>query len=407
MRIAVEAAQGDVSADGFRGTCVALSEQLGGEPDFVVIQQTEHEELARLEQSISQAFPDAAIIGATSCAGVITHKGLFGFAGKPGYGVLGLRDGDGAYGVGLCCTEKDPSVAALRALEDALDNADRPGETPDLVWVHSTPGCEEPTVAALAKALGDQTPIVGGSAADNSVRGNWRIFSATASSKSGVVVAVLFPGTPVGHSFQSGYAPTAQLGVATAVEGRILKEIDGRPAAHVYNDWSGGLLSEALANPNITANPQTFTAPLGIRVGEVSNDSGVGVPYYNLIHPQRPVADGGLQLFTGVSEGDSLELMRGSSTSIVKRAPGVVDDALDAADIERPDLAGALAIFCASFMVAVGPDLPAMAASVRDRLGGAPFLGIFSFGEVGTFLGGECRHGNLMMSQTIFSKAPS
>ncbi len=41
---------------------------------------------------------------------------------------------------------------------------------------------------------------------------------------------------------------------------------------------------------------------------------------------------------------------------------------------------------------------------LRDALPGVPFLGAFTFGEQGCFVGGENRHGNLMISVLLFSK---
>jgi hypothetical protein len=44
------------------------------------------------------------------------------------------------------------------------------------------------------------------------------------------------------------------------------------------------------------------------------------------------------------------------------------------------------------------PDVLFLSASV----GGKPFLGAFTFGEQGCFVGGENRHGNLMIATLVF-----
>lgn len=403
MKIAAEGVQTPTSVEDIETLCDSLSEQLGGSPDLLVVQRTEHASLAPLEAACHRRFPGAAMVGATSCGGVMTHKGIFGFNGDAGFALWGLRDPDGAYGAALRSPERGGATAALEALDAALDAADRPGELPDLVWVYATPGLEEDLVLALSDALGGRTPIVGGAAADNSVGENWRVMANDRSAASGVAVAVLFPGARVGHSFQSGYAPTETRGVATKVSGPILEAIDGRPAAEVYKAWLEGAREETVRPSDAVSSQRAFTAPLGVEIGRVLDDSGLSFPYFNLVHPRAEVGDG-LHLFTSVREGDLLTLMRGSSTSIVDRAPLVVDDALLAGDIAPENLAGALAVFCASFMLEMHSELPGMVDSVRARLRDAPFLCGFSFGETGTFLGGESRHGNLMMSQTVFSR---
>ncbi len=45
--------------------------------------------------------------------------------------------------------------------------------------------------------------------------------------------------------FLSGYLPTEHTREGDAPEGRIVHEIDGRPAALVYNAWAGGAISRS------------------------------------------------------------------------------------------------------------------------------------------------------------------
>ncbi len=44
---------------------------------------------------------------------------------------------------------------------------------------------------------------------------------------------------------------------------------------------------------------------------------------------------------------------------------------------------------------------------LNDALDGHPFLGSFTFGEQGCFIGGENRHGNLMISVLLLGNAPA
>jgi len=62
-------------------------------------------------------------------------------------------------------------------------------------------------------------------------------------------------------------------------------------------------------------------------------------------------------------------------------------------------------IFCAGCMLTVRERMDQVVLGLRDNLADVPFLGCFTFGEQGCFIGGENRHGNLMISVTVFARA--
>jgi hypothetical protein len=53
-------------------------------------------------------------------------------------------------------------------------------------------------------------------------------------------------------------------------------------------------------------------------------------------------------------------------------------------------------------MLGIQPRMQEVVESLRGALGERPFLGTFTFGEQGCFVGGENRHGNLMISVLTF-----
>ena len=145
--------------------------------------------------------------GATSCLGAMTQDGP-----TDGVAAFGILDPDGAYGTAMRAFDVDPRAASRRAARDALHAADRIGERPDLVWVSATPGTEEAVLDGIESIVGKDVPIIGGSAADNSVAGGWFVFDGQSRSDDGVVVSVLFPSTGVSFAYQNGYSPTASRG---------------------------------------------------------------------------------------------------------------------------------------------------------------------------------------------------
>lgn len=418
MKISAQSLDAPTGADDVNRLADALAADLGADPDFVVIQATEPLASPAYTRMLEAAFPRAALIGATSCRGVMTHQGLSGF-GAGALAIWGLSDPAGAYGAACrpLTDDEDPADSAVAALEAALAQADRDGELPDAVWLQATPGDEDRIVAALSRHLGDGAPILGGSAADEEIAGRWRVFSRGCGGESCVGVAVLFPSTPVSTTFQSGFAPTDLSGVVTAAEGRRILEIDGRPAAEVFDAWTGGLISgvRRLGGGGVLA--ETALAPIGVEVGRMRGraaDAALGAPYYRLIHPERVTAEDGLATFAEVAVGERVRLMCGSQSSLIARAGIVAEDAMDWGGLSADQVAGALGVYCAGCMLSLesgdAAERPARKRPIEqarvglaDALGGAPFLTAFTFGEQGCFLGGENRHGNLMVSQLIFS----
>lgn len=337
--------------------------------------------------------PNAAIHGATSCLGAMTN-------GSPSEPLVAftIHDPDGAYGSAMVPFEGDVRSASALAVTRALESADRVGEQPEMVWIAATPGSEETVLAGIQDVVGREVPIIGGSAADNDVSGNWFLFDQSEKISEGVVVSVLFPSTPVSFAYQNGYAPTKRSGIATSVAGRQILEIDGRPAVDVYDEWSEGAISSLGSQSQTTTILSDSTLwPLG---REVSRNNGV--PFYLLAHPAVALETGALELFATVDEGEELTAMTGSISGLTERAGRVASLAKSAVGQTDFTVAGALMIYCGGCMLTVKEQLSDVVSGVSDAIEDAPFVGAYTFGEQGALVGSGNRHGNLMISCIVF-----
>ncbi|MFO0586408.1 MAG: FIST N-terminal domain-containing protein [Polyangiaceae bacterium] len=373
----------------------ALSERLGGAPRYLVVHASVTHDLAEIATTLRALAPGVPVHGGTSCLGVMTEEG-FHSDGGTGLGMFGVLDPDGAYGVGSAENEGDPAKAAADAARAAIERAGRAGEAPAMLWITGTPGHEERTLAALASVVGPNVPVAGGSAADNDVSGHWSQFTSEAVHRQGVVVSALYPSSNVVFHFHSGYDPTSTRARITRGSGRRIDELDGEPAAVVYNRWLGGALSDALAaGGNIL--PRTTLQPLGRVAGHVGD-----VAYHQLIHPDSITKEGALTLFADVTEGEELVLMRGSPESLVTRAGRVARSAVEQSGAPEKKPLGALVIYCAGCMLTIRERMDDVVKSIDEGLSGQPFLGAFTFGEQGCLMSGKNRHGNLMISVLAF-----
>ena len=397
-----------------RSTSVALS-QLAAQidaakidPDLVcAFYECEHRD-DEIFDFIKRRFPNAALLGGTSCGGVMSEVGL---AGANSIGLLLIEDSSGDYGSAAVKLDADVSSCAERALHAALADAGCAGELPELIWIYQAPGQEEAVIEGLRRVVGDRCPIIGGSAADSHVTGDWRQIGPEGPINDGLVVGVVFSSGGIGYAFQGGYEPTGPNGIVTQVaydaagengvvtkaRGRKIITIDGEPAAEVYNRWIGGLLSEKLAHGG-SILAETTMYPLGIASGRIED-----VTHYVLVHPHQILEDGALSTFAAIEEGARLYSMSGERARLVERAGKVATAAATALTRGSNSLAGGLVVYCAGCMIAVGDEMPKVSKAVATSFNGMPFIGCFTFGEQGYLLD-KNTHGNLMISAITFGQ---
>ncbi|MEL6571360.1 MAG: FIST N-terminal domain-containing protein [Pseudomonadota bacterium] len=364
----------------------------GGRPDFIAVHQSVASRSGGIEDQLTDV---SALHGATSCLGVMSQDGPFVDAGV---GAFAIWDPDGDFGTGMQDLGSNSRAAARLATEEALTAADRSGEAPDVIWLSCSPGSEEEVLAGIEDVVGGNVPILGGSAADDTVEGHWQVFDAQSTISNGVIVSVLFPSKPISFAYHNGYAPTVNKGVVTKANGRILHEIDGQPAADVYRSWATEGLIPSQVDERTAILSESTLSPLGRYLEEVG-----GVPFYLLFHPAGLLPDGSLELFADVQVGDELTLMMGAPDQLAERAGKVAALAAQSAAMPTEGIAGALMVYCGGCMLAVKDRLTEVSDGINRALPKVPFMGVFTFGEQGMVVGERNRHGNLMISAIVFA----
>jgi len=354
-----------------------------------------------IHQSVAHSHPQTglpattALHGATSCLGVMSQNGPFI---NDGIGAFAIWDTEGDFGTSLRALGNDSRAAAREATVAALQAAERPGEAPDIVWLSCSPGSEEEILQGIEDVVGESVPILGGSAADNTVEGHWQVFDGQTSVGDGVIVSVLFPSKPISFAYHNGYAPTPHSGTVTRANGRLLHEIDGKPAAEVYRSWTGDAVIPTDITERAAILSESTLSPLGRHLDDVS-----GVPFYLLLHPAGVLPDGTLELFADTQVGDTLTLMNGAPEQLTQRAGKVAALAAESGHLGPENIAGALMVYCGGCMLAVKDRLSDVSEGVKAALPNVPFLGIYTFGEQGMVMGRRNRHGNLMISAIVFA----
>lgn len=342
-------------------------------------------------RAVVDRHPGIPVFGCTSFRGVFSPGGFTrGLHALSAEGADGVRASSVLRAVGASRARAEARSAAAE-IQAAL------GEPPNCLLLHATPGFEERVLEGIDEAFeGKPPPVYGGSAADDDIRGDWRVFVGTSVAREGFVLAGFATKKHVFGSFVAGYAPTNTRGVVTAARGRIVEAIDGRPAAAVYNEWTHGVIEPQLRGGGVLA--ATTLWPLGRVVDKVG-----AVPRYVLSHPHEVLPSGGLALFTDVRVGDELVLMFGTQSALLERTNQVANRALASGHPDEP-LRGGILVYCGGCVGALGPKVPDVAVTFRRQLHDAPFVGAATFGEQGCFAGQRAvnRHGNLMCDAIMF-----
>jgi hypothetical protein len=344
-------------------------------------------EVEALRTGLAQALPGVAFVGATSCRSVIGSGQLL--RGPHAAAALWLC-GDVRCSVAARASPADEALGRSLARQ-ALDGLG-PGRAARFAILQATPGTEEPLLRGLALELGD-VPLLGGSAADDDISGGWSIFTREARYPAGAAVVVVdWPGK-VATPYLSGAMPTELQGVVTKVSGRVIHEIDGKPAADVYNAWLGGALDQALREGGVILGQTTLT-PLG-----VVRSFGI-----TLVHPERIVLpEKAISTFAEVAKGERVTLVRSTKLGMQGRPANLVARAMSEAGIAPAELKGVLLFYCAGCMLAIDPATSAMVDSLRPVTGSAPVVGGFHFGEQGCPAPGRIVHGHRMTGAVLLA----
>ena len=369
----------------------ALVAGLGGAPSWAIM--THGADLSGPEISAAWSGLDrhGALHRLSTCQG---SMGDFGFQSSTSVSVLGIRDEGGAFTSVCEAVSEDADADILTAIERLHDESSRPGEAPDVIFVTTSPGLEEAVLSSIRSEFGESVLVIGGTAADDAIEGQWNLGDARNSVSRGVVLSALHTSSPVSAAFSSGYVPTGTVGTVTASEGRTIHSIDGKPATQVYNEWTGGALDEVLGGGGGMILAESSLLPIGRKLG-LGDDEDI----YLLSHPSNADSNGPLDLFAEFEVGDEVELMTGSIDSLIQRGARVVEESLR--ELHELDAAGTLVVYCAGCRLTVGERMPEVPAAIQESLS-APFLGIFTFGEQGSVGGRTSRHGNLMISALTF-----
>lgn len=358
---------------------------------------TAQTKVERFRDSLAGIMPNVPFAGFTSCLGVGVDGKLLSGNGA----VAGLWfAGDGVFfGVHSAPLGLNPEKTGRILAREALRKAGLSPEEAGFAILLPTPGNEEALLKGCYDQLGEDAIIVGGTAADNDLTGKWRVWSNDFSTGKGAALAVGHWPKEIAVSYRGGYLATEKKAVVTKSSGRIIEELDNKPAAEVYNDWLDGKLDDYLDRGGTVLGVSTLT-PLGVVRGSFG-----GVDAYILVHPEKVIPeDKSLTAFAEIKEGETVVLMQSTKKSLVARGADVAQWAMNLQGFSKDDLAGGLMMYCGGCVLAIEDEMQEMLSKLGDKLNPAPWIAGFSFGEQGCVIPRKVDHGNLMNAVLLFER---
>jgi len=336
---------------------------------------------------IAEELPGVPIVGNTSFTGIITPEGFV--RGDDGFvGVMAFSDESLTVGAAGFAKDADARATGRKAALKAMEKAGK-STAPDYFYLAASPGEEEFYIKGITDVVG-RVPFFGGSAADNSIAGEWKLYTDEGTFADGLTV-VFFYGASMTNLFTGAYRETGDAGIITKVrENRVLEEIDGVPALKKYAEWAG-VDPETLKGMDLLV--YTITSPLGVkdRLGDLTA----------IRHPMNGNDDYSMNIGANLAEKTAIIRMECTVDDLVESAAGT----LEQLKIKMGGEAAAYhLVHCGGRRAGIGDRIDETAQAVKKAAGDVPFIMEFTFGEYGYEDDGNNTTGGLMLSYTGFRK---
>jgi hypothetical protein len=351
-----------------------------------------------LLDSVASELPGVPLIGNTSFTGVITPDGFVG--SDDGFvGIFAIEGSDLTVGVAGSAKYGEARLTGYNVAKAALKAAGKPAEgkiiPPDYFFMVANPGEEESFLKGIEDVIG-RVPFFGGSAADNTITGEWSLFTKDVITADGVAVAFFWADEPDGFAnlFTGAYNETDHFGVITKVtDNRTLVTIDGVPAIEKYKEWRGLDSTEPLAGGNLLVT--TITNPLGVkdRLGDL----------IAIRHPMFGNDDLSMNIGANLAEKTTVIMMDGDVDHLIRVAGENVELVIKKLEAKGRKASALHLVHCGGRRAGIGDRIGEVYTTIKAAAGDIPFIVEFTFGEYGYEDDDKNTTGGLMLSFTAFA----
>ena len=123
-------------------------------PDLMFVFYSSINEIVDSRELLLENFPDVRIIASSSEHGIISNNQNF-YNMEQAVGVMAFYDPDGAYGTASgYLQEENLTESVQQIIQDALQDCNREGELPRLVWFYAANSEQEKIIDVLEEYFG-------------------------------------------------------------------------------------------------------------------------------------------------------------------------------------------------------------------------------------------------------------
>ena len=378
-----------------KGKEAAKNANVGMRPKLGMMYCSCNDDVEEVVSGAMSSMKGAPVIGCTSSGMIITNDGIIesedGFAGLMSFDDKNMNIGVAAHKAGKNAREIGRKVAR-QAVENAGENY-----SPNYFYMVASPKEEEDYLMGIQDVIG-RVPMFGGSAADDTVEGNWKIFCNDQVFQDGVAVAFFYTDNDIVTSYTGAYRDTENYGLITEVKNdRTLVKIDGVSALKKYADWIGKKPSELKGQNLLVAS---ITKPLGVK-DPLGNLTVVRHPMFGDDMGTKTTTDDVINLGNKVVEKTAIVQLEATVDELIKSTKTTLKDAKSQLTTEP---AGYFLVHCGGRKLGIGDRIDEVYKNLVEEAHGVPFITVFTFGEYGYDEHSANICGGLMLSFTAFGE---
>ena len=337
-------------------------------------------------KGIKSVAPDLKVLGVTSSGAIMTPDGII--SGDKGFaGMMVLEDNELNVGVAASPREKNPRETGRKIAKEAMENAGK-SHPPVAFAMFANPAEEEYYLKGIQDVIGE-VPMFGGSAADDAVAGEWKVFCEDKVFGDGCAVALFYTTREIKNVFTGAYEETDNVGIVTKVEeDRRIVEIDHEPALKKYAEWIG-------ANPDDLMGMNLLSASIPHALGVKSIQGDLTA----VRHPMVGNEDYSFNVGAKVAEKTAFIELKNDVDGLIE---GAVTTIKDLKTDFKP--AAMLLVHCGGRKLCIGDRVDEDFVAIKNAAGDVPFIVAFTFGEYGQMNHSGATICGLSLSFTGFSE---
>ncbi len=302
----------------------ALDKLGSNDPDILFCFASSRFDHIQLIRGIKSILPNAPLIGCTT-AGEITSAGTE----KKSVSILAIKSNSlhAAIGIGKNVSKNSRGAGQEVARDTIIKTKKGAIRHAFMMLPDGLNGNGVEIIRGVQEVLGTSFPIVGGSSADEFMfKKTFQYYEESVLTD--CVGGILFSGDiSVGIGARHGWYPLGKPRIVTEADHNIIKKLDGKPAARIYEDYFGkraaDLNNEPLARMSVMY-------PLGMSIPEEEEC---------IIRNALSVDKNGALICAGeVSCGSEIRIMMGSKEAALKAAKKAAEIALSGLRKQKADI---------------------------------------------------------------------